>query len=190
MSICGSPLFPSKKMKTLFAFLCLICVVFSCRGGVAYEFYRSGNANGIPVLSMDDKKKGSIYFNGNCNGIPSWTVERRGNISYLYDLKKSGAIPAIAIRFKGDMAEFHPTGNCGGFPEKSLKFHASGMAFYPNGNCNGVSTMFLRKKGQVIEIYRSGNGNGAPSYSLKGPWDEQKIAELFFVLLTLGYLSD
>ena len=177
-------------MKILFTVLCFVCIVFSCRGGVAYAFYRNGNANGIPILSMDDKKKSSIYFNGNCNGMPSWSVERHGNVSYLYDLKRSGAYPAKAIRFKRGMAEFYPSGGTAGIPDKSLEFKASSMRFYTNGNCNGISTMFLQKKGKVIEIYRSGNANCAASYSLKGPWDEQKIAEFFFVLLTLGYLDN
>ena len=177
-------------MKLFITFFCFVSIVFSCPAGVAYAFYRSGNANGSPVLSMDEKEKSGIYLNGNCGGRASWSVERRGAVSYLYDLEKSIGVPVKAVRFRHGMAEFYPTGNLTGSPEKSLKFYASSMAFYPNGNGNGFPTMFLKKRGRLIEIYRNGNGNGSPWYSIAGPWNEQKIAELFFVLLSLGYLAD
>ena len=138
---------------------------------------------------MDDKAKSGIYFNGNCNGAPSWSVERRGNVSSLYDLRKSTGRPEMMIRINRGMAEYYSSG-LSGIPEKTLKLNASSLAFYPNGNGNGVPAMFLRKKGSLIEIYRNGNGNGAPFCSIKGAWDGQRIAELFFVLLSLGYLDN
>ena len=75
-----------RSLKTLFTVLCFLCIVFSCPGGVAYTFYRSGNANGIPVLSMDDKAKSGIYLNGNCNGVPAWSIQAPWNEQKIAEL--------------------------------------------------------------------------------------------------------